>query len=182
LLKLGFYWFVFREVIFFVSWFWAFFHNALSPINEVGRVSSLFGVEFISPLALPLLNTLVLLTRGITCTVSHHKFLQNAYAEVYMLITVLLGVLFTSLQLIEYNTCAFTITDSFFGASLFVTTGFHGLHVVIGTIILFTVLVRLYLSSFNSNHSLLIEFSILYWHFVDVVWLFLYVFIYCWQA
>lgn len=170
LLKWGIILFIFREVIFFVSWFWAFFHNI--------TLSNIFGILLVSPARVPTLNTLVLLRRGIFVTLAHHLFLENRKRKIFMWWGVIYGLLFTSLQGIEYLEISFSIRDSFFGSRFFVTTGFHGLHVILGT--LFLIFITLRWERFTSSHRVGLECSLWYWHFVDVVWLFLYMFIYWW--
>jgi heme/copper-type cytochrome/quinol oxidase subunit 3 len=128
---------------------------------------------------LPLLNTLILLSRSVTVTVAHHKLLAKDKIEDYLFITIILGLLFSGLQLVEYIESSFSLTDSYFGSRFFVTTGFHGLHVVIGTLFLFVILIRRIINTFNSSHHQGFEFRAIYYHFVDVVWVFLYLILYC---
>jgi len=133
-----------------------------------------------NPLDIPLLNTIILLSSGITATWSHHavKNNQKAIAIVTLFITVILGIYFTSLQLWEYHEAGFSIYDSTYASLFFIATGFHGFHVLVGTLFLITCFVRIYLNHFSSHHHFGFEASLWYWHFVDVVWLFLYFSVY----
>lgn len=174
--------FIVSEVIFFFSFFWAFFHSRLSPRLEVGRVWPPVGIYPFNPFNIPLLNTAILLRSGATVTWAHHSLLSKEHREagLRLLITVLLGLYFTSLQAFEYYEASFSIADSVYGATFFVATGFHGLHVIIGTTFLFICLGRLRMAHFSSSHHFGFEAAAWYWHFVDVVWLFLYISIYWW--
>lgn len=182
LLKRGMGLFIFREVLFFMAWFWAFFHNRGVPSQEVGLIWPPVGVESLNPLDVPLLNTLILLTRGITVTVAHHNIISNFSFKEEMVFTVVLGGMFTVVQGIEYFSTQFSVLSRSYGSSFFVTTGFHGVHVIIGTVFLSFVLFRRLKNQFSFDHMMGVDFSIWYWHFVDVVWLFLFSFIYCWRV
>lgn len=181
-LKIGFLLFIVSEVLFFFSFFWAFFHSSLSPSVEIGVIWPPTGIDPLNPFSVPLLNTAILLSSGATVTWAHHSIVcGNRRGSVQALtLTVILGVLFTLLQAMEYVEAPFSIADSVYGSTFFVATGFHGLHVIIGTIFLSICLVRLYLSHFTRSHHFGFEAASWYWHFVDVVWLFLYVCIYWW--
>ena len=176
--------FIVSEVMFFLAIFWTFFHSALSPNVELGAQWPPMGIQAINPFELPLLNTVILLSSGVTVTYAHHSLIQgNRSGAIYGLIyTLILAVLFTSLQGIEYSVSSFTISDSVFGSCFYFGTGFHGLHVIVGTIFLAVGFTRLYLYHLTDNHHLGLEAGILYWHFVDVVWLFLYVSVYYWGS
>lgn len=181
-LKLGFLLFIVSEVLFFFSFFWAFFHSSLSPSVEIGVMWPPKGIEALNPFSVPLLNTAILLSSGATVTWAHHSIVSGNRQEAIrgLSLTVILGVIFTALQGMEYVEAPFSIADSVYGSTFFVATGFHGLHVIIGTIFLFVCLIRLNLSHFTKSHHLGFEAASWYWHFVDVVWLFLYVCIYWW--
>lgn len=174
--------FITSEVFFFISFFWRFFHRSLSPAVELGNIWPPIGIQPFNPLQIPLLNTLILLTSGITVTWSHHSLIENNYTQALqsLLFTVILGIYFTILQGYEYIESPFTIADSIYGSTFFIATGFHGLHVIIGTIFLLVCLIRHYYNHFSSIHHFGFEAAAWYWHFVDVVWLFLYISIYWW--
>lgn len=174
--------FITSEVFFFISFFWGFFHNSLSPRIELGIVWPPKGIQPFNPIEIPLLNTLILLTSGLTVTWAHHSLIENNYTQRLqgLALTVILGIYFTILQAYEYIEAPFTIADSVYGSSFFIATGFHGLHVLIGSTFLLVCLIRLYLNHFRCIHHFGFEAAAWYWHFVDVVWLFLYISIYWW--
>lgn len=176
--------FIISEVFFFLSIFWAYFHSALSPDVEVGAEWPPKGIESINPMELPLLNTVLLLSSGITVTYAHHSIIARNRTEgiIGLILTGILAVTFTAFQGVEYVVSSFTISDGVFGSCFYFGTGFHGIHVIIGTIFLLVGLWRLYAYHITDNHHLGLEGAIFYWHFVDVVWLFLYVFIYYWGS
>nr|WCS91934.1 cytochrome c oxidase subunit 3 [Dyscolus oopteroides] len=176
--------FITSEVFFFLSFFWGFFHSSLSPAIELGNMWPPAGIETFNPLQIPLLNTLILLTSGVTVTWAHHSLMENNYNQSLqgLLFTVLLGFYFTILQAFEYIESPFTIADSVYGSTFFMATGFHGLHVIIGTTFLLVCLIRHYFNHFSSIHHFGFEAAAWYWHFVDVVWLFLYISIYWWGS
>ena len=176
--------FIVSEALFFLAIFWAFFHSALSPTVELGAQWPPMGIEAINPFELPLLNTVILLSSGVTVTYAHHSLIQgNRSGTLYGLVaTVLLAVIFTGFQAVEYNVSSFTISDGAFGSCFYFGTGFHGLHVMIGTAFIAVGLWRVLAYHSTDNHHLGLESSILYWHFVDVVWLFLFVSIYYWGS
>lgn len=183
-LKIGMLWFIISEVCFFFSFFWAFFHSALAPTIELGAVWPPVGIEAISPWDVPLLNTAILLSSGATVTWSHHALIagNRKHAILGLAITVTLGLIFTALQAMEYYEASFSIADSVFGSVFFVATGFHGLHVIIGTLFLTVCFVRILKHHFTKHHHNGFEASIWYWHFVDYVWIFLFVCIYWWGS
>nr|ADO60502.1 cytochrome c oxidase subunit III [Eulichas sp. BMNH 840452] len=176
--------FITSEVLFFVSFFWGFFHSSLSPTIELGMLWPPKGILPFNPIQIPLLNTLILLTSGITVTWAHHSLMENNFKQAIqgLTLTVILGLYFTALQGFEYIEAPFTISDAVYGSSFFMATGFHGIHVIIGTSFLSVCLLRLYLNHFSSIHHFGFEAAAWYWHFVDVVWLFLYVSIYWWGS
>lgn len=182
-LRYGIILFITSEVIFFFAFFWAFFHSSLRPTGELGMVWPPVGITPLNPLGVPLLNTAVLLASGATVTWAHHGLLNNYRCELRwgLAVTVYFGVYFTLLQIAEYGNTVYSISDSVFGSTFFVATGFHGLHVIIGTSFLFIIWVRTLKDHFSSTHHKGIEFAAWYWHFVDVVWVFLYLFIYWWS-
>nr|ARH54044.1 cytochrome c oxidase subunit 3 [Abax parallelus] len=176
--------FITSEVFFFISFFWAFFHSSLAPSVELGNTWPPMGIQPFNPLQIPLLNTLILLTSGVTVTWAHHSLMENNYSQTLqsLIFTVILGIYFTILQAYEYIESPFTISDSVYGSTFFVATGFHGLHVIIGTTFLLICLIRHYYNHYSSIHHFGFEAAAWYWHFVDVVWLFLYISIYWWGS
>ena len=180
--------FIASEVMFFVAWFWAYFEAALYPNDPIqyARVE-LFGaawppkgIETFDPWHLPLLNTLILLTSGTTVTWAHHALLHNDRQGVKMglWLTIILGFTFTCVQAFEYSHAAFGFAGHIYGSTFFMATGFHGAHVIIGTIFLAVCLLRVYKGHFTPQQHLGFEFAAWYWHFVDVVWLFLFAAVY----
>ena len=176
--------FIVSEALFFLAIFWAFFHSALSPTIELGAKWPPMGIEAINPFELPLLNTVILLSSGVTVTYAHHSLIQgNRSGALYGLVfTIFLAVIFTGFQGVEYSVSSFTISDGAFGSCFYFGTGFHGLHVIIGTAFLAVGFWRLLAYHLTDNHHLGLESGILYWHFVDVVWLFLYISVYYWGS
>ena len=181
-LKVSMVWFIGREVIFFFSFFFSYI--ALDRCTEIttGAIWPPIYVPLVIATSIPLLNTIILLRSGISLTWCHHIIISGYREEALLalMITLLLAVSFTLLQLFEYVECAFSLNDSFFGRIFFIATGFHGLHVILGSIILLVCIVQILKDNVcrNRNHALF-EISSWYWHFVDVVWLFLFLIIYC---
>nr|QAY82208.1 cytochrome c oxidase subunit III [Coccinella transversoguttata] len=176
--------FITSEVFFFISFFWSFYHSSLSPSIEIGMNWPPKGVNSFNPNEIPLLNTLILLSSGLSITWTHHSIMENNFNQAIqsLTITIILGLYFTLLQAIEYMEAPFSIADSTYGSTFFMSTGFHGLHVMIGTTFLFICLIRLFYGHFSNNHHFGFEAAAWYWHFVDVVWLFLYLSIYWWGS
>nr|QNT26900.1 cytochrome c oxidase subunit 3 [Trigonopterus ancora] len=176
--------FITSEIFFFLAFFWAFFHASLSPSIELGMNWPPKSISPFNPLEIPLLNTLILLSSGLSITWSHHCLMENNFnqATLSLFFTVLLGFYFTALQMFEYLEAPFTIADSVYGSTFFMTTGLHGLHVIIGSIFLLICLIRMYFNHISSTHHFGFEAAAWYWHFVDVVWLFLYMSIYWWGS
>nr|YP_007317445.1 cytochrome c oxidase subunit III [Halicryptus spinulosus]CBK55558.1 cytochrome oxidase subunit III [Halicryptus spinulosus] len=176
--------FILSEVLFFFSFFWAFFHSSLAPTIELGSCWPPTGIEAFNPFQVPLLNTAVLLASGVTVTWAHHSLIESKYQEAKfaLFLTVGLGVYFSTLQAFEYYQASFAISDSVYGSTFFVATGFHGLHVLIGTTFLMVCLGRHLFFHFSPGHHYGFEAAAWYWHFVDVVWLFLFVSIYWWGS
>jgi cytochrome c oxidase subunit III len=190
--------FIASEVMFFVAWFWAYFNTALFPADPhqilrselIGQVwppvadaKGHFQGTF-DPWRLPLLNTLILLTSGTTVTWAHHALLHNDRKGLIngLWLTIILGALFTCVQAYEYMHAGFTFSGHIYGATFYMATGFHGAHVLIGTTFLIVCLIRAYQGHFAPQQHLGFEFCAWYWHFVDVVWLFLFAAIYVWGA
>lgn len=183
-LRLGMILFIVSEVMFFFAFFWAFFHSSLSPTVEIGSIWPPEAINPFNPWEVPLLNTMILLASGATVTWTHHSITTGVSlrkdAILSLILTIILAFIFTLLQLYEYNVASFNISDGIYGSTFYMATGFHGFHVIIGTIFLTVCLVRLVKHHFTETHHFGFEAAAWYWHFVDVVWLFLYVSIYWW--
>ena len=182
--------FIASEVMFFVAWFWAFFDASIfaneaiqySRVTFTGGEWPPQGVEVFDPFHLPLLNTVILLTSGTTCTWAHHALIEgNRRSMIWGLIaTIALGILFSFVQAYEYSHAKFAFGDGIYSSTFFMATGFHGFHVLVGTIFLIVVLFRALAGHFKPDHHFGFEAAAWYWHFVDVVWLFLFFSIYWW--
>ncbi len=185
-LRYGMILFIASEVMFFVGWFWAFFDFALFPSELAEVVGGQFppkGIEAVmDPFDLPLLNTLILLCSGTTVTWAHHALIHGDRDGLKkgLWATILLGVLFSFIQAYEYMHAPFAFGENTYGSSFYMATGFHGFHVIIGTIFLIVCLKRTYNGDFTPRQHFGFEAAAWYWHFVDVVWLFLFVSIYIW--
>ncbi|HWW26185.1 cytochrome c oxidase subunit 3 [Caulobacter rhizosphaerae] len=197
-LRYGMVLFIASEVMFFVAWFWIFFemalfhhHRTLSGIEEVRAAWATWppaGVEAVSPWHLPLVNTLTLLLSGTTITWSHHALQQGDRqgAKWGLILTILLGALFTTIQIYEYSHINHehlfyseaAANSGLYGSTFFLATGFHGFHVFVGTLFLIVCLIRLMNGAFTPKQHFGFEAAAWYWHFVDVVWLFLFAFVY----
>lgn len=182
-LRLGIILFIISEIFFFISFFWAYFHSSLAPSIDIGQLWPPLGIKPFNPFDIPLLNTIILISSGITVTWTHHSILNKNFSERIkrLIITIILGLYFSLLQLIEYKESPFTISDSIYGSTFFIATGFHGIHVIIGTTFLLVSLFRLFSLHYRNKHHFGFESAAWYWHFVDVVWLFLYISIYWWR-
>ena len=176
--------FIVSEALFFLAIFWTFFHSALSPNIEMGAKWPPMGVESINPYELPFLNTVILLSSGFTVTYAHHSIIRgNRSGALYgLVLSVLLAIYFTVLQGVEYTVSSFTISDSTYASCFYFGTGFHGVHVMIGTAFIAVGLWRVLAYHSTDNHHLGLESSLLYWHFVDIVWLLLFLSIYYWGS
>ncbi len=183
-LKLGFQLFIVSEIMFFFAFFWGFFDASIKPSFAIGGVWPPEGIDPLNPWGIPLLNTVILLSSGATVTWAHNSLLWGAKSSTQqaLALTIFLAFIFTCLQVYEYIYCPFSISSSVFGSIFFLATGFHGLHVCIGTIFLFINLLRLSRNHFTKEHHIGFETAIWYWHFVDIVWLFLFVAIYWWGS
>ncbi|MCA3572794.1 MAG: cytochrome c oxidase subunit 3, partial [Aestuariivirga sp.] len=195
-LRYGMILFIASEVMFFVAWFWAFFDASLftgeaiqaSRVTATGGVWPPKDVVVFDPWHLPLINTLILLTSGTTITWAHHALLNNDRQGLKngLWATVALGVLFTIVQAYEYMHAAFAFSrddgGNIYGSTFFMATGFHGFHVLVGTIFLIVCLIRAYKGHFTPQKHFGFEAAAWYWHFVDVVWLFLFASIYVWGS
>lgn len=181
-LRLGMILFIVSEIMFFFAFFWAFFHSSLSPTFNIGGVWPPQAITPIETSGIPLTNTFFLLSSGATVTWAHHAIIVRAkkHALIGLGLTLVLAVLFTGLQGLEYYDAPFSISDSVFGSCFYMTTGFHGFHVFVGTISLLVAFIRIVLNHFTCTHHFGFESAAWYWHFVDVVWLFLFVTVYWW--
>ena len=181
-LSIGIVLFIISEVFTFLSVFWAFFHSSLSPAVEIGGSWPPMGITPLDPFAIPLLNTILLLSSGAFVTYGHHALIQGDRKGAILgtLLTIIFALVFTALQYYEYSEAAFTITDSVYGTVFYASTGLHGFHVIIGTIFILVGFIRLVNYHLTDTHHQGHEAGILYWHFVDVVWLFLFIAVYYW--
>lgn len=175
--------FIISELFFFVRIFWCYFHIFLSPRIEIGGLWPPKNIQIFNPYNIPLLNTVILLSSGIFITWSHYSIINiNKFKGlIRLLITIILGLIFSLFQYFEYIEAPFSISDSIYGSIFFTATGFHGFHVLIGTIFLGVNLIRIIFNNFSSTHHFGFEAAAWYWHFVDVIWLFLYLLIYYWS-
>ena len=176
--------FIASEVMFFAAFFWAYFDAALFPKEATGFQWPPVGVEVFPPFGVPFLNTLILLTSGCTVTWAHHALREGDPRGTVngLILTVILGVLFTALQAYEYGHAAFGFTDGIYSSTFYMATGFHGFHVIVGTCFLAVCLYRAWKGHFTPDHHFGFEAAAWYWHFVDVVWLFLFSCIYWWGS
>jgi cytochrome c oxidase subunit 3 len=174
--------FIVCEVFAFLSIFWAFFHSSLSPAIEIGGSWPPLGITPLDPFAIPLLNTFLLLSSGAFITYGHHALIAGNRKDAIdgVFYCIILAIIFTALQYYEYSEAAFTMSDSVYGSAFFASTGLHGLHVIVGTIFILVGFIRIINYQLTNSHHQGFEASILYWHFVDVVWLFLFVAVYFW--
>lgn len=175
--------FIISELFLFISFFWNFLHNSLAPSIELGLNWPPKNIIFFNPIIIPILNTIILLTSSFTVTLTHFYLLNNKFknSKKYIILTIILRIYFLLLQIFEYNQATFTFSDSIFGSSFYIATGFHGLHVIIGTIFLIVNLTRIIKIQISFIHHIRFELAAWYWHFVDVIWLFLYITIYWWN-
>ncbi|MCI4660522.1 MAG: cytochrome c oxidase subunit 3 [Neomegalonema sp.] len=181
--------FIISEVMFFVAWFWSYFKHFFYPMmgadgfSGVGGVDGVFppeGIQLVDPWHLPLLNTLILLTSGCAVTWAHHAIMENDRKGLIngLAIAVVLGMIFTAVQAYEYYEIAFSFSENVYANNFFMATGFHGFHVIVGTIFLAICLIRAIRGHFSAEAHVGFEAAAWYWHFVDVVWLFLFFAIY----
>jgi cytochrome c oxidase subunit III len=188
--------FIASEVMFFVAWFWAYFDASLftgetiqqARVAATGGVWPPKGIEVLDPFHLPLMNTLILLLSGTTVTWAHHALIEGDRKGLIngLWCTVILGVFFSAIQAYEYSHAAFRFSSenggNIYSSTFYMATGFHGFHVLVGTIFLAICLIRAYKGHFKPNHHFGFEAAAWYWHFVDVVWLFLFIVIYVWGS
>jgi len=182
--RLGFILFIFSEVMFFFSFFWAFFDLAVEPSIFIGAAWPPDGIATLNSFGIPLFNTFVLVFSGVTITYTHYAIIARLFkrALIGYILTLFLALVFTLHQLYEYEVSTFTISDGVYGSTFYMITGFHGIHVIIGTIFIFVCFLRTIAGHFTTRHHLGFEFAAWYWHFVDIVWLFVYMFVYVWGS
>jgi cytochrome c oxidase subunit III len=176
--------FIASEVMFFVAWFWAFFDSSLFPDQVIGGIWPPKGIQTLDPWHIPLINTLILLLSGTTVTWAHHAMLENDRKSLIqgLILTVILGAIFTMFQAYEYVHATFKLSTGIYGSTFYMATGFHGFHVLVGTIFLAVCLFRAQKGHYTPEHHFGFEAAAWYWHFVDVVWLFLFAAIYIWGS
>lgn len=176
--------FIASEVMFFSAWFWAFFNASLFPPEAIKGIWPPPGVVPFNAWELPFLNTLILLTSGVTVTWAHHALIEGNRQHLLqgLGLTILLGLTFTGVQAYEYGHAAFGFKDGIYSTTFYMATGFHGFHVIVGTIFLIVCYFRAQKGHFKQDHHFGFEAAAWYWHFVDVVWLFLFCCIYWWGA
>jgi heme/copper-type cytochrome/quinol oxidase subunit 3 len=184
-MQFGFFLFILSEVMFFFGFFWAYFHMCLNPSVAIGCIWPPKGIEALDIWELPLLNTVILLSSGVTVTLAHRAIvsgLRNITTNA-LLVTISYGFIFSCIQAYEYNNAPFAINDGVYGSLFFLLTGFHGIHVCIGILFLFICFLRnAFTSQFTRRHHVGFVCAAWYWHFVDVVWLFLFIVVYWWGS
>nr|UTN43067.1 cytochrome c oxidase subunit 3 [Halipeurus diversus] len=181
-LYLGICMFILSEVMFFFSVFFSYFFTSLNPDTELGSTWPPTGVQPMEYMGAPMLNSIILLSSGVSITWAHHCLLTSDYKNCLngMYLTIMLGFLFSYFQFEEYLSCYFTMSDSVYGSLFFIATGFHGLHVIIGAVMISISTIRIGMLQMSKKHHIGFESSAWYWHFVDVVWMFLFICIYWW--
>ena len=183
-LMIGFILFVISEVFAFISVFWAYFHSSIVPSVEIGGYWPPLGITPLNAFSIPLLNTFLLLSSGAFITYGHHAFIagKRVFTINSFFMTIVLAVVFTLFQYIEYTESSFSFADSVFGTTFYAATGLHGFHVIVGTIFIIIGFLRIINYNVTKQGHVGIETGILYWHFVDVVWLFLFIAVYFWGS
>jgi len=180
----GFLLFLVSEIMLFFGFFWAFFHSALSPSIELGGVWPPYGLYTIPVYEYPLLNTCLLITSGFSVTWVHRGIASGSYKETIdgFLITIILGLIFVYFQVKEYYDATYNLQDGIYASSFYMLTGLHGCHVIVGVIFLIIALISLLVNHYTTTHYLRLVFAIWYWHFVDIVWIVLFLSLYCWGS
>nr|QKY89090.1 cytochrome c oxidase subunit 3 [Macrogyropus costalimai] len=179
-LKMGMIFFIISEILFFFSFFWMIVWNGMIPSVEGWPPLGLLPVDYLN---IPLLGTIILVSSGVTLTIAHHKLVENKFDSIkFLLFTIIMGLSFTIIQLMEYFENSFTISDGLFGSIFYMSTGFHGFHVILGSLFLMVSSYRMVIGHFSRVHHFGFEAAAWYWHFVDVVWLFLFVIMYWWSC
>jgi len=183
-LRYGMILFIISEIMFFFAFFWAYFHSSLAPTIELGSIWPPEAIHPFNPWDIPFINTLILLLSGVTITWAHYAMIHGLKDEAIQTImgTIGLAIIFTCCQMWEYEEPGFNISDGIYGSTFYLATGFHGIHVIIGTIFIIISLFRIYFDHYTITHHFGFEAAAWYWHFVDVVWLFLFISIYYWGS
>lgn len=183
-LKMGFLFFIASEIMLFFGFFWAFFHSALVPSIELGSIWPPTGLKVIGVFDFPLFNTFILIISGFSVTWAHRGISLGSYKSAVdgLFITVILGFLFIILQGLEYYESTFNLPDGIYSSVFFLLTGLHGCHVIVGAFFLTFCLLSLIYNQFLNNHYLRFVFAVWYWHFVDIVWILLFLTLYCWGS
>lgn len=181
-IKTGILLFIVSEILFFFSFFWVYIHTGIRPRIEVGQIWPPTEIKSFNPINVPLLNTIILVRSGFSITWSHHLILKNKLKKSLKALkaTLILGLYFSTLQIIEYNQAEFSLRDSSYGAIFFIATGFHGIHVIIGSSFIMINILYINKIFLTKNHHLGFELAAWYWHFVDIIWLLLYLLVYWW--
>ncbi len=181
-LRYGMILFIVSEAALFFGLFWGFFHFSLAPAIEIGCVWPPVDIQTIDAFGVPLLNTILLLSSGITLTWAHAGLIESKFEEATqgLVCTLILAVAFLGLQIMEYTTAGFSMSDGIYGSIFYLATGFHGFHILVGALFLSVCLYRHTKEHFTSKRHLGFEFAAWYWHFVDIVWLFLFIVVYWW--
>lgn len=174
--------FISTEIIFFFSLFWSLFYFRLSPEIEIRNSWPPIFISPVNPFHIPLINRIILITSGSFVTWSHFCIINRRYSNSIksLLATITLGWIFRVLQIYEYFNTQFSLNDNVYGSVFYILTGFHGFHVIVGTLFLIINFIRLWKREINTNHHFSLEAAAWYWHFVDVVWIYLYLFLYWW--
>jgi len=183
-LRLGFKLFIVSEVMFFFGFFWAYFHSSLSPSIFIGGEWPPLGIKVLDPFEIPFINTIILLVSGASITWGHigtriGMYIQSIFG---LILTAFFASIFLLAQLYEYTHCTFNISDGIYGSIFFMLTGFHGFHVFLGFCMIFVSILRLTTKNLSTKHHLGLEFTVWYWHFVDIVWILVYIFVYIWGS
>ncbi len=183
-LRFGMALFIMSEVLFFAAFFWAYFNASLFPTEQIGSVWPPNGMDVFNPWDIPFINTIILLSSGGTVTIAHHGLRHGNRGQLigWLAITIALGLTFTGLQAYEYSHAPFRFVDGVYPSTFFMATGFHGFHVIVGSIFLSAMLLRAILGHFKPDQHFGFEAAAWYWHFVDVVWLFLFTCVYWWPT
>ena len=183
-LRFGMALFIISEVLFFAAFFWAYFNASLFPTEQIGSVWPPNGMDVFNPWDIPFINTIILLSSGGTVTIAHHGLRHGNRGQLigWLAITIALGLTFTGLQAYEYSHAPFRFVDGVYPSTFFMATGFHGFHVIVGSIFLSAMLLRAILGHFKPDQHFGFEAAAWYWHFVDVVWLFLFTCVYWWPT
>ncbi len=183
-LKMGFLFFITSEIMLFMGFFWAFFHSALCPSIVLGSLWPPVGLKTISTFDFPFFNTIILIVSGFSVTWVHKGISIGSYKESIdgLLITIFLGLFFICLQGLEYYESTFNLQDGIYSSVFFLLTGLHGCHVIVGVAFLFVCFLSLLANHYLTNHYLRFVLAVWYWHFVDIIWIFLFLSLYCWGS